>query len=97
MMNETISSIQLNSSSEFYPRGVDQRAKDAAQQLEATFISEMLKSAGVGKTPSTFGGGAGEDQFGSFLRDIQAREIAQSGSIGLAEQLYRSMSINDDE
>jgi Rod binding domain-containing protein len=65
--------------------------RKAAQELEATFLAEMLKSAGVGKTPEAFGGGAGEDQFGSFLRLEQAREMAASGGIGLSEALFNAM------
>lgn len=55
-----------------------------SQKLESAFLSEMLKSTGLGKTPETFGGGAGEDHFSSFLRDAQAREIVRAGGIGLA-------------
>jgi Rod binding domain-containing protein len=51
----------------------------------------MLKSAGVGKTPETFGGGAGESQFSSFMRLEQARAMAQSGGIGLAEVILQSL------
>ena len=54
------------------------------QQLESVFLSEMLKAGGVGKTPETFGGGSGEDQFSSFLRDAQSREMARAGGLGLA-------------
>ena len=43
----------------------------AAEQLEADFLAEMLKSAGLGTTSPSFGGGAGEDHFGSFLRQAQ--------------------------
>ncbi len=63
----------------------------AAQELEATFLSEMLKSAGLGKVPDAFGGGSGEDQFASFMRAEQARAMAHAGGIGLAESLYRSL------
>jgi len=69
----------------------EQKLRDAAQELEANFLAEMLKSAGVGKTPDAFGGGAGEDQFASFLRLEQAREMASAGGIGLAESLYEAM------
>lgn len=69
----------------------DQRIRDAAIKLEATFLSEMLKSAGVGESAKTFGGGVGEDQFSSFLRDAQAMEMANAGGIGLADALYKSM------
>ncbi|MFW2545326.1 rod-binding protein [Primorskyibacter sp. 2E107] len=63
----------------------------AAQELEASFLAEMLRSAGVGKTPEAFGGGAGEDQFSSFLVQEQARAMAAQGGIGLADALYKSM------
>lgn len=65
--------------------------REVAQSLEAAFLSEMLKSAGIGKTPEGFGGGAGEDQFASFLRDEQAMQMTRAGGIGLAEALFDSM------
>ncbi|MFP4275359.1 MAG: rod-binding protein [Paracoccaceae bacterium] len=63
----------------------------AAQQLEAAFLAEMLKTAGVGKTPEAFGGGVGEDQFASYLRQAQADQMARAGGIGLAEALFESL------
>lgn len=63
----------------------------AAAELEATFLAEMLKSAGLGKTRDSFGGGAGEDQFASLLVTEQARQIARSGGIGLAETLFNAL------
>ena len=74
----------------------DSALKDAAIKLEATFLSEMLKSAGVGESRGTFGGGVGEDQFGSFLRDAQATEMAKAGGIGLAEALFDAMKARAD-
>ena len=73
-----------------------QPAKDdplwqAAQKLEATFLSEMLKSAGFGEGQETMGGGIGEQQFTSYLRDIRADEMARAGGIGLAKSLYAAM------
>jgi Rod binding domain-containing protein len=68
----------------------------AAEKLEAAFLAEMLKSAGVGKTPTAFGGGAGEDQFASFLRQAQAEEMARAGGIGLAEALFQSLRKRED-
>jgi len=64
---------------------------DAAVELEATFLAEMLKSAGLGENRDSFGGGAGEDQFSSFLIRAQAQEMANSGGIGLAESLYNAL------
>lgn len=64
----------------------------AARDLETGFLTEMLKSAGLGRTPEQFGGGAGEDQFASFLREEQARAMVEAGGIGLAKTLYDSLT-----
>lgn len=74
----------------------DTKLQEAAQKLEATFLAEMLKSAGLGAQNSTMGGGIGEDQFASFLRDAQAQEMAKSGGIGLAESLFEAMKLRRD-
>lgn len=63
----------------------------AAQKLEQSFLSEMLKSAGLGAMKSEFGGGIGEDQFSSYLREAQAGAMVEAGGIGLAEQLFRAL------
>lgn len=64
--------------------------RQAAEKLEASFLAEMLKSAGVGKSPS-FGGGIGEDQFASYQRQALAEKIVESGGIGLAESFYQAL------
>ncbi|QMU57945.1 MAG: hypothetical protein GKR98_06870 [Boseongicola sp.] len=69
----------------------------AARDLEAGFIAEMLKTAGLAKTPSMFGGGSGEDQFAGFLIDEQAKLIVGQGGIGLAESIYQSLMKRDGE
>ncbi|PYE84566.1 rod-binding protein [Pseudoroseicyclus aestuarii] len=73
--------------------GVTDRAamRAAAEGLETLFLAEMLKTAGLGKTPDSFGGGVGEDQFASFLTEAQAGRIVAAGGIGLAESLFNSM------
>jgi Rod binding domain-containing protein len=67
----------------------------AAQRLEVLFLAEMLRGAGLGKPPEGFGGGAGEDQFASFLVERQAEAMVQAGGIGLSEQLFRAMTAAD--
>ena len=62
-----------------------------ARDLEASFLAEMLKSAGLGKARASFGGGAGEDQFSSFLVREYADAAARAGGIGLQESIYRSL------
>lgn len=63
----------------------------AAQQLESQFLAEMLKSTGFKGEQNAFSGGAGEEQFQSFLRDAQAERIVSSGGIGLAETIFKSL------
>ena len=67
----------------------------AAQQLEATFLAEMLESAGLGAARGGFGGGAGEAQFASFLVQAQAEAMAEAGGIGLAETLFNALAERD--
>lgn len=69
----------------------DKALIDAARELEASFLATMLESAGLGETPGVFGGGAGEDQFASFLRLEQARAMVKAGGIGLAESLFEAL------
>ena len=63
----------------------------SAQTLEANFMAEMLKSAGLGKPRDSFGGGAGEDQFSSFLTREYADATVAAGGIGLAQSIYDSL------
>lgn len=67
------------------------RLMEIATQLEASFVAEMLKSAGVGEARSAFGGGAGEDQFSSFLVREYADAAVRAGGFGLSEAIYRSL------
>lgn len=63
----------------------------AAEQMEANFLAEMLRSAAPDQAGSAFGGGPGEEHFLSFLHRAQAEEMTRAGGIGLAETLYRAM------
>ncbi len=72
--------------------GQDTILMQKAQELEASFLSEMLGHAGLDTPSESFGGGIGEDQFASLLRGEQAKAIVQKGGIGLAEHLFRALS-----
>lgn len=63
----------------------------AAQALEQNFLSEMLKAAGIGEARGAFGGGIGEEQFASYLREAQAGAMVEAGGIGLAERLFHAL------
>ena len=67
------------------------KLRQAAEELEAAFLAEMLKPMGAAAARQSFGGGAGETQFGSFLVTEEAREMARAGGIGLAETIFQSM------
>ena len=66
--------------------------RQKAAELEAAFLAEMLGHTGLGTTSDSFGGGIGEDQFASFLRQEQATAMVRKGGIGLAESLFQALS-----
>ena len=63
----------------------------AAEDLEASFLAEMLKTAGFGKAQDALGGGEGEEQCSSCLVQAQAKSMVQAGGIGLAEHLFEAL------
>lgn len=85
------------------PRGIAgvPRARDhdalqkASVALEATFLAEMLKHAGMGEAQDSFGGGIGEAQFASFLQQEQATALAEASGIGFAESLFHALVKGD--
>jgi peptidoglycan hydrolase FlgJ len=84
--------MNIHESSMPLPKG-DARAAlmTKARELETAFLSEMLAHSGLDASPDGFGGGAGEDQFSSFLRDEQAKLLVRRGGIGLAETLFKAL------
>lgn len=77
------------------PTTKDAKLWKVSQSLEANFLAEMLKSAGLGKSREGFGGGVGEDQFSSFLVREYSEATVAAGGIGLAESIYRSLVVRD--
>lgn len=78
------------------PNAQDALLRKAANDLEASFLAEMLKSAGFGKPRESMGGGAGEDQFSSFLRQEQANAMVKAGGLGLAEVFFNALKERSD-
>jgi Rod binding domain-containing protein len=74
------------------PPSEDAALAAVAEELEASFLEEMLKHAGFRESRGAFGGGAGEEQFASLLRQEHARAIAAQGGIGLAESLFHALT-----
>lgn len=79
------------------PELKERKLRDAAEKLETQFLAEMLKHAGAGEARTAFGGGAGEAQFTSFLREAQAAEMVKAGGIGLTEQIFEALKERTDE
>jgi Rod binding domain-containing protein len=71
--------------------------RQKAEEMEAAFLAEMLAHAGLGASDGPFGGGSGETQFASFLRQEQARLIAAQGGIGLAEHIFAAMTAGQQD
>ncbi len=69
----------------------DAATREAARAYEATFLAEMLKSAGLNRMPESFGGGEGEEAFSSFLTQEYAKKLSEHGGIGLAEQIFETL------
>ena len=67
------------------------RTRQVARDFEASFLAEMLKSAGLGKSRTSLGGGIGEDQFRDFLVRAQAEQLARHGGIGLSDIVFRAL------
>lgn len=68
-----------------------QELRDVAKAFEASFLAEMLKASGMGKSRSEFGGGEGEDAFASMMVDEQAALMVERGGIGLSESIFQSL------
>lgn len=66
----------------------DAAAHKVAEGFEASFLAEMLKYTGINEKPESFGGGVGEDAFGSLLTEQYAKLLAARGGIGLAERIF---------
>lgn len=68
------------------------RLQETARELEAAFLAEMLKSAGIARPSESFGGGAGEEAFSSFMVRTYADQMAAAGGLGLSEAIVRALA-----
>lgn len=56
---------------------IDQALSAQRTLMNRLFVSQMLQFSGVFSTRGTFGGGDGEAQFASFLREEYAARLAE--------------------
>lgn len=67
-------------------------ARAAADDFEAVFISQMLETMFQGlPTDGPFGGGHAEGVFRSLMVKEYGQQIAKSGGVGLADNVYREI------
>ena len=68
------------------------KTRDAAQQFESAFVTQMLTHMfdGVGND-ATFGGGKGEEVFKSFLLDEYGKSVSRAGGFGIADAVQKEM------
>ena len=67
-------------------------ARSAAEDFEAQFLAIYAESMFSGiKTDGPFGGGHGETVFRSMLLQEYGMEMAQSGGVGITDQVYREI------
>lgn len=70
----------------------EQKAETAAKEFEAVFVAEMLKPMFEGiSTDGEFGGGKGEEVFRGLLINEYGKILAETDSIGIAQQVKTEM------
>jgi Rod binding domain-containing protein len=68
------------------------KAKDAAQNFEAVFLTTMFNSMTTGVDgEGPFGGSGASGVWRSMLTDQYARSFAKAGGIGIASHVYQSL------
>lgn len=68
------------------------RMRQAAEEYEAVFISQMLQPMFAGiRTDGPFGGGQGEAIYRSMMLSEYGKAIAARGGVGLADHVLQSL------
>lgn len=68
------------------------KVREAAQEFEAVFLSQMLKPMFENlETAAPFGGGPAEDMYRSLMVDEYGKAISKAGGIGIADQVMVEM------
>lgn len=73
--------------------GADARSvRQAAEEFEAVFLSQMLAPMFEGlHSDALFGGGPGEDIYRSVLVEEYGKAIARSGGVGIADAVQQEL------
>lgn len=72
-------------------------ARKSADEFEAIFISQMLKSMSTGiKTDGPFGGGHSEEIYRDLMNEQMGEAVTKQGGIGLSDSIYRELLKNQE-
>ena len=66
------------------------KAKDVAQQFEALYLKQMLDASLPKDSESLFGEGTSGTMWRSMFADTLATTISKTGTIGIADMIYKS-------
>jgi Rod binding domain-containing protein len=81
----------LASASKSVAKGAD-KARAAAQEFEAVFLSTMFQQMFTGiDGEGPFGGSGSAGVWRSFLTEQYGKSFARAGGIGLADDVYRTL------
>lgn len=69
------------------PPPFQKAGSEAAEKLEQAFLEEMMKYCGPKPASGAFNGGAGEDQFSSFLMREYATIMAAQIDLGFDNRM----------
>jgi peptidoglycan hydrolase FlgJ len=70
----------------------EEKAREAAQEFEAVFLTQILETMYAGVEPDSLtGGGNAEKLFRSMINEKTAQSMAKNGGIGLADAVYRQI------
>jgi peptidoglycan hydrolase FlgJ len=74
-------------------KGLDlAKARSAAEEFEAVFLSQMLSNMFAGiKTDTVFGGGHGEDAYRAMMIQEYGKSMAAGGGVGIADSVMREI------
>ncbi len=68
------------------------KLNETAEDFEAVFITEMMKPMFEGiKTDGMFGGGKGEEIFHGFMLQEYGKNMAATGTFGIADHVKAAM------
>ena len=77
--------------------GKETKARVAAQDFEAVFLNSMFQQMFTGiDGDGPFGGNGATGVWRSMLTDEYAKSFAKAGGIGIADQVYRTLIVQQE-